>query len=119
VLQIVTEKRFKCMGCHSFINDINDYPHIIYKDREKTIPFCTECGLEMTKLCKTDHPCVCVTDIHSGIRYCPECGEPVCPCGSSDCVGVSRVTGYLSDVSGWGRGKRAELKDRNRYNIGI
>jgi hypothetical protein len=62
-------------------------------------------------------PCICHDDVHSGISYCPKCGAPVCPqCGSADVVAISRVTGYLSDISGWGAGKRQELKDRHRYN---
>jgi anaerobic ribonucleoside-triphosphate reductase len=32
-------------------------------------------------------------------------------------VQVSRVTGYLQDVSGWNAGKRQELKDRMRYSV--
>ena len=46
------------------------------------------------------------------------CGKPVCPeCGSHDVVQVSRVTGYLQDVSGWNAGKQQELKDRTRYSV--
>jgi hypothetical protein len=64
------------------------------------------------------YPCKCHDDIHSGISYCSKCGVPVCPvCGSADVLAISRVTGYLSDVSGWGEGKRQELKDRHRYDI--
>jgi hypothetical protein len=64
------------------------------------------------------YPCTCHDDIHSGIKYCPVCGVPVCPvCGSADVVAISRVTGYLSDISGWGAGKRQELKDRQRYSL--
>jgi ribonucleoside-triphosphate reductase len=35
-------------------------------------------------------------------------------CGSSDVDGLARITQYYSRVSGWNRGKRAELHDRNR-----
>jgi anaerobic ribonucleoside-triphosphate reductase len=35
-------------------------------------------------------------------------------CGSSDVDGLARITQYYSRVSGWNRGKRAELRDRNR-----
>jgi anaerobic ribonucleoside-triphosphate reductase len=45
------------------------------------------------------------------------CGEAVCPeCGSHDVTQISRVTGYLQDVSGWNAGKQQELKDRTHYN---
>jgi anaerobic ribonucleoside-triphosphate reductase len=32
-------------------------------------------------------------------------------------VQISRVTGYLQEVSGWNAGKQQELKDRARYTI--
>ncbi len=38
-----------------------------------------------------------------------------CPqCGSDQIDGLARITRYMSRVSGWNRGKRAELRDRNR-----
>lgn len=38
-----------------------------------------------------------------------------CPhCGSIEANGLARITRYMSRVSGWNRGKRAELRDRNR-----
>ncbi|OHE26313.1 MAG: anaerobic ribonucleoside-triphosphate reductase [Syntrophus sp. RIFOXYC2_FULL_54_9] len=38
-----------------------------------------------------------------------------CPqCGSDQIDGLARITRYMSRVSGWNRGKRAELHDRNR-----
>lgn len=52
---------------------------------------------------------------------CLDCGKtarslhaacPVCQSGSVD--GIARITHYLSRISGWNRGKLAELKDRNR-----
>jgi len=35
-------------------------------------------------------------------------------CGSEKVDGLARITQYFSRVSGWNRGKRAELRDRNR-----
>ncbi len=35
-------------------------------------------------------------------------------CGSADVDGLARITQYMSRISGWNRGKRAELRDRNR-----
>jgi ribonucleoside-triphosphate reductase len=35
-------------------------------------------------------------------------------CGSDSVEGLARITQYMSQVSGWNRGKRAELRDRNR-----
>jgi ribonucleoside-triphosphate reductase len=38
-----------------------------------------------------------------------------CPaCGSSDVEGIARITQYFSRVSGWNKGKLAELRDRAR-----
>ena len=52
---------------------------------------------------------------------CRECGatmrgllEKCGHCGSKNCEGLARITQYFSLVSGWNRGKRAELRDRNR-----
>jgi len=33
------------------------------------------------------------------------------------CVVMSRVVGYLSDVSNWHAGKKQEFKDRRTYDI--
>ncbi|MFA4858316.1 MAG: anaerobic ribonucleoside-triphosphate reductase [Candidatus Margulisiibacteriota bacterium] len=52
---------------------------------------------------------------------CNECGKIVrglrdkCPaCGSENIEGITRITGYFSRISGWNKGKIAELKDRWR-----
>lgn len=57
---------------------------------------------------------------------CLDCGkttrglEDTCPsCGSSYIEGITRVTGFFSKISGWNKGKIAELKDRMRNNHGI
>jgi anaerobic ribonucleoside-triphosphate reductase len=41
------------------------------------------------------------------LRQCPQCG-------AAEIEGLARITQYVSRVSGWNRGKRAELRDRNR-----
>jgi anaerobic ribonucleoside-triphosphate reductase len=42
-----------------------------------------------------------------------------CPyCSSTHVDGITRVTGYFSKISGWNKGKQAELKDRFRSEIG-
>lgn len=49
---------------------------------------------------------------------CPLCGNPMCPdCGNHVVEIISRVTGYLSTVSGWNEAKQQEFEDRNRYDI--
>jgi RNA polymerase subunit RPABC4/transcription elongation factor Spt4 len=96
------ERKYKCHTCHLIVD-------------ENPCPNCGETHLEL--MCPLDH-CHCNHEIISGIEYCPLCGQAVCPeCGSHDVVQVSRVTGYLQDVSGWNAGKRQELKDRMRYSV--
>lgn len=95
------ERRYKCHTCHYIVD-------------ENPCPNCKEVFL--VQMCPLDH-CRCNHEIVSGIEYCPMCGDAICPeCGSHDVVQVSRVTGYLQDVSGWNAGKQQELKDRTRYN---
>jgi hypothetical protein len=105
ILQVIpeAERKYKCHTCHLIVD-------------ESPCPSCNETHLEI--MCPLDH-CECPhTDPIQVIAYCPLCGEAVCPeCGTHDCVQISRVTGYLSDVSGWHEGKKQELKDRKRYTV--
>jgi hypothetical protein len=98
----VAKRQYKCHTCHLIVDETP----------------CPQCGEEhLVILCPLDH-CHCSHEITSGIEYCPLCGEPVCPdCGSHDVVQISRVTGYLQEVSGWNAGKQQELKDRMRYTV--
>ncbi len=78
---------------------------------------CPICHEECRPMCPVDH-CDCPHDIIETIAYCPECGAAMCPeCGCHDVTQISRVTGYLQEVSGWNAGKAQELKDRTRYNL--
>ena len=96
------ERRYKCHTCHLIVD-------------EAPCPKCGEEHLEI--MCPLDH-CHCSHEILSGIDYCPLCHAAACPeCGSHDDVQISRVTGYLQDVSGWNAGKQQELKDRVRYTV--
>jgi len=96
------ERRYKCFTCHTIVDS-------------EPCPRCGETRLQI--LCPLDH-CQCTHEILTRIEYCPLCGCPVCPdCGSHDVVQISRVTGYLQDVSGWNAGKQQELKDRVRYQL--
>ena len=99
--------RFKCHTCKSIVDT----------DPKKPCPSCGDNHLE--KMCSEDHLCTCAVEISDGARYCETCGQPVCACGSHDVVVISRVTGYLSDVDGWNKAKRQELKDRVRYTAGL
>ncbi len=52
------------------------------------------------------------------VAYCERCGHAMCPtCGNHNVLQISRITGYMSDVSGWNAAKRQELKDRKRYTL--
>lgn len=96
------QRRYKCHSCHQFVD-------------ETPCPSCGDKNLEI--MCPLDS-CGCSHDISPTIEYCPLCGDAICPeCGSHDVVQISRVTGYLQDVSGWNAGKQQELKDRQRYSV--
>jgi ribonucleoside-triphosphate reductase (formate) len=44
--------------------------------------------------------------------------KDACPwCGSQEVEGIARITQYFSKISGWNKGKLAELKDRLRNTI--
>ena len=56
----------------------------------------------------------------SGIRYCKLCGKATCPvCHSHSVEQVSRVTGYVASISGYNEAKKQEVRDRQRYSIGM
>ena len=81
---------------------------------------CPECGsTNLEKHCELDRPCRCGVAVHETITLCPKCDQPMCPeCGCHDVVGISRITGYMSEYGGWINSKKAEFKDRQRVNIG-
>lgn len=103
-----TEQPYKCHVCK----------HVLYgtPPNPGDKPVCPDCGNVMKEMCPEDHVW-CGHDVTTSIKYCHVCVEPVCPeCGCHDVVQISRVTGYLQEVSGWNAGKQQELKDRTRYN---
>lgn len=109
-----TELRWKCHTCKSFFYDRY---LVMTDDGKKHCPGCGETHL--VKMCRLDHADCTHIDPIAKIAYCPECGQPMCPeCGCHDVLTISRVTGYLQDVSGWNAGKKQELKDRHRWNPG-
>lgn len=101
---------FKCLDCLIILKDEDT----VLKD-DKFI--CPECGNILIKMCSKDKVCDCVNEIHSGTHKCPECDAFTCECGSHDVIVISRVTGYLAEVGGWGAGKKAEFADRTRYDV--
>jgi hypothetical protein len=102
------EKRYKCHTCHYFFYE---------KDCLGTDKHCPVCGeVHLQKMCPLDHN-HCAHAVMSGVEYCPICKDPIClECGCHDVLQLSRVTGYLQDVSGWNNAKKQELKDRTRYS---
>lgn len=60
----------------------------------------------------------CNKELVANTAVCPLCGNPCCPdCQNHKVDTISRVTGYLSSVSGWNEAKKQEYKDRNRYEM--
>lgn len=60
----------------------------------------------------------CSRELVPNTAACPLCGAPMCPdCGNHHVETISRVTGYLSTVSGWNESKKQEFADRHRYDL--
>lgn len=60
----------------------------------------------------------CAHETVANIAQCPICDQPMCPdCMNHNVHQLSRVTGYISNVSGWNAAKRQELKDRVRSDV--
>jgi anaerobic ribonucleoside-triphosphate reductase len=75
----------------------------------------------MTEICKIHEEAIlgraCMSVV-PGIDYCGLCGNPMCPvCKRHLVTQLSRVTGYIQDVSGWNRAKQQELRDRKKYSL--
>ena len=114
--------RYKCYKCKLVLDESDVKDGTIIEKRgpwtysKKTL-LCPVCSGELQEMCPRDH-CHCQHDIIETIAYCPDCGAAMCPeCGCHDVAQISRVTGYLQEVSGWNIAKQQELKDRVRYNI--
>jgi hypothetical protein len=104
-------KKYKCSKCL-----------LIIQEDDLVDGCCPVCKTDdmLKPMCPNDRICSCAEEIIETIAYCELCGAPCCPvCGSEDVSQLSRVTGYLSDVGGWGAGKRQELKDRQRYDVAV
>lgn len=104
------DRRYKCHTCHHFFDESS------LSGTGKRCPKCGEIFKHLEKMCCLDHN-HCQHETMGKIDYCPICKLPICPeCGTHDVLQISRVTGYLQDVSGWNNAKRQELKDRVRYS---
>jgi hypothetical protein len=98
--------RYKCMGCKLIISE---------EDLEDGV--CPVCKAKPKPMCENDHICTCGIEIKGGTHVCSICNEFTCECGCHDCFVISRVTGYLAELGGWGAGKRAEFADRTHYDV--
>lgn len=122
---------FKCHIC-KYIFDIFSEAQgvaILVALIDKSNIRCPRCNTENVELiCKVDAYSVYLKlkglvncrqgIIISGTDICPVCKRAICPeCFNHSCVSLSRVTGYVQDVSGWNAAKKQELIERKRYII--
>ena len=93
--------------------------HIVIDASDLIDGNCPQCksNLGLKQMCPRDN-LTCTHEIVDKLAYCPECGEPMCPiCGCHDVSQISRITGYMADVSGYNEAKRQELRGRTRYTV--
>ena len=102
------ERKWKCYTCYT-----------ILKNSELIDHKCPSCGeVHLERVCPIDHN-GCGHSIVERIEFCPVCNKALCPeCGDHSVLQISRVTGYLQDVSGFNSSKKQELRDRVRGNLG-
>lgn len=93
---------------HVWLGESNPSPEGIY---ELTKKIATKTAIQYFAYTKDLSVCSkCDMTVGGLIEKCPNCGS-----GNIDWW--SRITGYYQNVSGWNKGKLAELKDRKRYGI--
>lgn len=100
--------KYKCHVCH-----------IVIDESDLIASNCPQCksNLGLKEMCPRDN-LTCTHEIVDKLAYCPECGEAMCPiCGCHDVSQISRITGYMADVSGYNEAKRQELRGRTRYTV--
>jgi DNA-directed RNA polymerase subunit RPC12/RpoP len=120
---------YKCYHCKNIFNILHGgYSNILTILKGGYYTFCPECGEKDPELiCKVDAYSVYLKlqgkncrngDIIPKTELCPICNKPICPeCYNHSVISLSRVTGYVQDISGWNNAKRQELLDRQRYSI--
>ena len=86
------EKNYKCYNCFTILSGKSL--------KNNKCPVCGE-NVTITQMCPLDHN-HCSHYITTTIEYCPVCAEAICPvCGDHNVMQVSRITGYMQDVSGF------------------
>lgn len=122
------ESFFKCHSCKCIFDIYDQGMPVLMALIPKDDVRCPQCGQEGAELiCKVDSYSVYLkingfscrnSTIINGTDVCPVCRTSMCPeCYNHSVVSLSRVTGYIQDVSGWNEGKKQELIDRKRYNL--
>lgn len=122
------ESLFKCHRCKAVFDIYSGGLHILIALSGKDGVICPECKSESTELmCKVDSYSVYLKIrgfncrqgvVINGTDICPICKTAICPeCFNHSCVSLSRVTGYIQDISGWNEAKKQELIDRKRYKM--
>jgi anaerobic ribonucleoside-triphosphate reductase len=120
---------FKCHQCKTVFDIYSGGISILMALSNKNGILCPECKSESTELmCRVDAYSIFLKlngfncrkgTLINGAEICPICKTSMCPeCGNHSCVSLSRVTGYIQDISGWNEAKKQELLDRQRYKFG-
>lgn len=124
------ESLFKCHRCKSIFDIYSGGMHVLMALSGKDGVICPECKSDSTDLiCKVDAYSIYLKlsgkekcregIVINGTDICPICKTSMCPtCHNHSVVSLSRVTGYIQDVSGWNEAKKQELLDRKRYGFG-
>ncbi len=123
------ETMYKCYHCN-YLFDISQggQANILTILKTRSFVYCPRCGeRDPILICKVDAYSAVLKitgmkcrkeEVMPGTDLCPVCDRPICPeCFNHSVVSLSRVTGYVQDISGWNNSKLQELKDRTRYSI--
>ena len=119
---------FRCQSCKTVFNIYSQGLTIFMALANRDNVICPNCNTHSAELlCKVDSYSLWLkligfkcrdSTIISGTDLCPVCNRPVCPeCYNHNVLSLSRVTGYIQDVSGWNEAKKQELIDRKRYSL--
>lgn len=125
------ESIFKCHRCKVIFDIFAGGLPVFMALSGKDGIICPECKSDSTELmCKVDAYSIYLKlsgkvrcregVVINGTDICPICQDPICPeCYNHSVVSLSRVTGYLQDISGWNAAKKQELEDRKRYVMNL
>lgn len=122
------ESIYKCQNCKEIFDIYSEGLIVFAALMPSDSVRCPKCKTYSTeRMCRVDRYSVGLKlkgfkcrdgQIISGTDVCPICKNPMCPkCGNHNVLSLSRVTGYMSDISGWNMAKKQELSDRKRYEI--